>query len=279
MRGILVWLGLVLLSAGCGSDSEGSGTGGTSSGGAAGSGGSGTGGAAGAAGATGAAFECLGKVKLPTTTDKTGELFGQVLDAVSNQPVGAGFTLKACTPSDVDCKSPAATGATDDAGELSLTLPFGANGFDGFGELTGTGYFPTLIFNSVPLIPDASTKYHFLVATEAAHGLIAQSAGVSPDPAKGHAVVWTHGCDGKLAAGVSLELDAGAEGTLAYLQGKAISTAAKQTDAGGIAYVFNAAPGSLGITARRTATGDVFGKVNIRMRAATAATVYFHPTP
>lgn len=275
-------MALLVVVSGCGEDdSSSSGAGGSSgTGGAAGSAGSGgsagsTGGAAGSS----TAFDCLGSVKLPTTTEKQGDLAAQVLDALSSQPVGAGFTMKACAKSDATCASPEATATTDAQGKLSITLPLGQNGYDGFGDLSGPGYLTTLIHLSRPIIPDSSTVSYFLVATEATYGLFAQGAGVQADPAKGQLVAWTYGCDGKVTAGVSLELDGGATGTVAYLQGAAVSTSAKETDAKGIAYVFNAEPGTLGLTARRAATGEVFGKTTVQVRAKTATALYFHPTP
>lgn len=273
---------LLLFVSGCGEDDASStGTGGSSgTGGAAGSAGSGgSAGSAGGAAGSSAAFDCLGAVKLPTTTDKQGDLAVQVLDGVSNQPVGAGFVVKACPKSDTTCAKPDATATTDAQGKLALTLPLGPNGYDGFGEITGSGYLTTLLYLSRPIIPDPSTVSYFLVATEAAVGLFAQGAGVQVDPAKGQVVVWTHGCDGKLTGGVSLELDGGATGTLAYLNDAAVSTSAKETDSKGIAYVFNAEPGALGVTARRLATGEVFGKTTVQLRAKTATALYFHPTP
>lgn len=273
MWGARSGLVLALLLTGCGSDSEGSGSGGASSGGG------GSAGSGGAAGSSAGSFDCLGSVKLQTTTETQAELFGTVLDGATNTPAGKDIKVEACTKGTSSC-NPVASATTAEDGTFTLLLPLGPNGFDGWGEVSGGGYFTTLVYNSVPVIPDVTILHHFLVMDEKTLQLGAQIAGVTPDPAKGHVLVFVEGCDRKLAGGVSIELGAGASGTIAYaVGGGAISTKATETDSAGLAYVLNATPGSLAITARRASGGQLFGQTSIQVRAGAATELFFRPTP
>jgi 5-hydroxyisourate hydrolase-like protein (transthyretin family) len=275
--GLLLAFSLALT--GCGSDSSDSGTGGSGTGGSGTGGASGSGGTSGSGGSTGGAFGCLGKVVLPTTTETQGQLTALVADGLTQQPV-AGVTTKLCKLDDLTCATPVGTTTTDAKGLFTVDLPLTSKGFDGYGELSLSGYLTTLLYASAPVIPDPGNQSTYLVVTEAAFGIAAQASGVQIDPSKGTILAWMYDCDRKSASGLSLEVAGGAGGTIAYLQGGGtISTTATETDAGGIAYLLNAPPGKLTLTSKRASTGEQAGTATINVRAGSMTELFFWPTP
>lgn len=108
---------------------------------------------------------------------------------------------RACQRFDGTCSQPVVDGITlDAAGFATFVVP---HGFDGYFELEGPGFVPSLVFYNRAFVEDTEFEGPALVTPELRDGIAASGAvGISPDT--GIVIVEVKGCDGLAIDGVSV---------------------------------------------------------------------------
>jgi len=206
-------------------------------------------------------YQCLGNVPAPpapTTTYLT--LTNTYLDVSGGVPIpAAGLTVSACSSTDAPCAVPVATGVTSASGEVSLTVPAGSSGFDGYFDVTGPSgdggtILETLVFSSQPLIASGfgptthvetagalqqsvaalgtldATRAQVMVVDEACRSTPAFGASVAASSADGATKVGYVGASGIVAGASTFPVN---EEALAYVVNVPGSTTTLTTTYGG----------------------------------------------
>ena len=187
-----------------------------------------------------------------------------------------GHPVKACARDDGDCGAPLATETTDAAGKVSVTVPSGTDGFDGYAMITGDNVVPELLFPSPPVTMDA--EFFTGVATPNSLNLLSIIYGTTIDPSRGAVAAVMSDCDGK---SVGLTLDVGsADGctVIGYAENQLPSADAKATDASGVGFALNIPPGRPTLVSR-DGNGAVLGRTEILVKPSTLTAVSLRPTP
>jgi hypothetical protein len=208
-------------------------------------------------------FKIFDAINAVTTAGPVG---GSDFDVLSFVPL-PGIVLQACDPSSPGCQTPAAPPVTtDDAGEATFTVP---GNFNGFLELTGTGYFPTSVYLG-QLLADASTFAPPAGMLETTQGvLIASSLGVPLDLDASAGVGLTffqvYDCFDRHGLGVefALSADAGPSTVQFYLQDNFPSRAATETDSLGTGGAINVPAGPMTVTATLAGTARTLGTAKV----------------
>ncbi|MBI5485994.1 MAG: hypothetical protein HY905_01540 [Deltaproteobacteria bacterium] len=225
-------------------------------------------------------WSCLGSVTWATPTETSLDMTGTVLDYVTDAPI-EGATVKVCARSDAACATPLDEGTTDALGQVTLTVPLGTTGFDGYFDVSATGYVTVLRYTVEPITempPEAGRIVSMADTTTFA--MLAAAAGVTPDPTRGHLVISALDCNPTYAAGVSLEVDtADVSSTAVYMIGGLPSTSATETDSSGAAGFINLPAGAATISTTLVSTGEAIASTDITIRAGTAALFPLPPTP
>ncbi len=225
-------------------------------------------------------WSCLGSVIWGTPTLASLDILGTALDYVTGAPV-AGATARACARTDAACATPLDEGTTDAAGQVTLTVPLGTTGFDGYFEVSMTGYVTTLRYTVEPIteMPPESGRMVQIVDL-GTFALLAASLGVTPDPARGHLVINALDCTPFYAAGVSLAVDTADSGsTRIYMVGGLPSTTATETDASGAAGFVNLPTGPASVSTTLVSTSEAIGSTDIDIRAGAICIFAITPTP
>lgn len=222
-------------------------------------------------------YACAGNVMLPAAPGASGTVQIGIAGGFGDSGPVEGVKVDLCAKNDPACAAPIATGTTDAAGHVDLMVPFGPNGFDGFGIATKTGYYRSLLIGSIPYVP-AYGRIGFGTAPQAnLDALLATSFGINPDPTKGHVYVAAQDCKGKLAAGVTFKAsDPSVQSYYTAVNGQP-DPKATATSADGKWLVVNVAPGTLGIDL--VVGTDVVGHIDAPVQANTVSEVFLNPTP
>jgi hypothetical protein len=162
------------------------------------------------------------------------------VDFSSEQPF-VGSMVMACDKLDFTCASPLAQSMTDDTGLVSLTVPSGIDGFDGYldvtgGQVAGTGgpVFPSIWYPVPYVVADGWRGRTLLLSMDDFEGILA-ATGTTPDPTRGHLALNAVDCLFGPAPGVSFTVDSADSQTVGYylVNGVPVTTATA-TDASGI---------------------------------------------
>lgn len=201
-----------------------------------------------------------------------------LVDFVSFKPWPA-MTIQACDPLDLSCKTPYATGSTDDAGVAALTLPLLKSGFDGFLVLAGDSAFPGVIQISPPLVGDGTASIRWPSTDE--FNLMASLLPATVDAARGHLGGNTRDCVGSYAGGVKLAVEPiDAASIQFYFVGALPNAKATATDAQtAIGGVGNVPPGVVTITYSRASDGKKIGHRTAPIRAGALTFIDLYPGP
>jgi hypothetical protein len=221
---------------------------------------------------------CLGNVEYPSPATATIDLGVQAIAFVTNSTL-EGLTVKACATADTACASPVAEGITDAEGMITLTVPTGDVGFDGFFDVTGSAIRPALVF---PFPPPAQNEDGVKVqlVTNAIYPLLQTSVSFTPDPARGDLVVLATDCNAKQAPGVQVAAStADADSVAIYVVGMAPSLDATETDATGVAGWFNLPAGPVDISANRAIDAAPIGTISVFVRPGSITYTTIPPTP
>lgn len=209
----------------------------------------------------------------------------------SEQPF-VGATVKACNKLDFSCATPLDRATSDATGLVSLTVPTGTSGFDGYldvtgGSVGGTGApaFPA-IWYPVPFVVADGWRGRTLLLSADEVVALTMATGTVPDPTRGHVALNAADCVFGPAAGVSFLVDSADQETVSYyLVGGVPVTTATATDQSGIGTFLNlptTAPARLTVVRAfsGTAGGKSMGSLTFIVRPGTVTTSSsFPPMP
>jgi hypothetical protein len=233
----------------------------------------------------GADYQCLGNV--PTPPAPTSSYFtvtNTYLDVSSGMPIPAvGLTVTACAKTDAPCASPLGTGMTGPSGSVTLTLPAGTSGFDGYFDVTGPSgdggtILETLVFSSEPLV---ASGYGPTTNVETA-GAFQQSVAAlgTLDPTRAQVVVLDEACRSTPAYGAALTVSS-ANGTtkVGYVGASGIEAGASTFPVNdeALAYVVNV-PGAT-TTLTTTYHGQTVNELGVVLRPDVLVAVVLDATP
>lgn len=243
-------------------------------------------------------FSCVGQVTTVAPATTTAKVLMHNIDAFSNVPLHDAV-VKVCARDDVACAAPSLQTTTDENGIATMpALPLGANGFDGYFEVSVGDEPRNLNFVSPSIHRDQA--YRRVYWSLAALTRIADIVGTKYDPQRGHVFVEAHDCtgyangtfctpplddiDGCLRGqpgGVAFELDVQDPAiVLGYLYPPSISRDAGGTYAGiGQGGFVNVPPGPVTLTAKIAQTGQVVARQKLFVRAGAFSMVTIFPTP
>ncbi len=218
------------------------------------------------------------------------------VDFSSEEPF-VGSVVKACDKLDYTCSSPIDQSTTDTTGLVTLSVPPGLAGFDGYldvtgGEVANTGsdaggdagvsvLFPS-IWYPVPFVVADGWRGRTLLISEGEAVAITAATGTSPDPMRGHVLLNAADCLFTPAPGVSFTLDSADSQTVSYyLIGGVPVTSAKATDASGIGAFLNVpttAPDRLVVASAFSSGADKsMGSLTFIVRPGTVTTSSLFP--
>lgn len=285
-RGMLGAIGgLVLGVSACsdgGSDAGGAGGGGgeaTDGGGPDGGAGTQGGGGAGGSATLPESFACLDGFAAPDPATRVVAI--RLQDAVGAVIPPRNPTAVLCAAGDSACETPLDTPVIDETGAFTVEV---APDFEGYLRVTGqvssrdTDAMPTTIFFKPPVVePDKELVVRMVdLATFTA---LAEAAGVTLDPARGHIVALPTDCDDELAEGVAA---AGApvddDVVPFHFRGALPDPEAPDTDAQGGAGFFNVEPGTFTVTTTLHEGGTFIGTNEVVVEAGGLAFVPIGPT-
>jgi len=173
--------------------------------------------------------------------------------------------VQACQTTDPACLGPAATGTTNDAGVVLLTLH---GDFVGFFRLTAPGYLESATYPG-QLLSDASAESitTAMLGTSELQGLAAYlgvAVDTSPDSGVGHAFFEAFDCFDHHAPGVvfTMQGDAGPNTVQWYTRNNTPSTTAGETDTLGAGGAVNVPIGALTVVASLAVNGKILGTIN-----------------
>lgn len=183
--------------------------------------------------------------------------------------------VRVCASDDMMCAAPLANATTDPSSNVTLLVPTGRAGFDGFVEITGANFLPTRTHIWPPLTADFNTQL-FVPSGESvsrfpegdrvragSRGLLAAVAAT---------------CQGSRAAGVRIELDGVCPGTTrSYDIPSGWTPDASATGRGGEA-VFSGLPqGEYRVSSYRTDSSGRLGTRRVFVRAGWVTSIAVTP--
>jgi len=171
-----------------------------------------------AACALGNGWQCLdAPIPWPKPTSLNNITFSAtIVDLLSENPY-VGANVKACKQLDLQCDAPIDQAVTDSTGLVTLTVPAGSVGFNGYLEITGgddgtgqgagSAIFPALYYPEPPIVaPGWRGRFQFVSAGDLP--VLAVFTTVDIDPTRGHLAVNAEDCNFSGAGGISLTADA-----------------------------------------------------------------------
>lgn len=225
-------------------------------------------------------WSCIGKVSWPKPSAATVDM---KFDA---QTLATNLSVKVCPKSDATCAAPSDSQSSP-MNMVTVKVPTGTNGFDGFFEVDGAGAPTNLkyVFPPVGAGFAGAADWQFLLFTDAIDAAIGQEIGVTLDPALAIVGLQSFDCTFNAIGGVSFELaGGGASAKLLYFVGGLSGTAslsAKATELASDALggFVNVSPGEVTVSAKVAATGQSLGSVKVFTRAGAMTTIQFTPMP
>jgi len=164
-------------------------------------------------------------------------------------------------------------------GNVSLTVPFGQKGFDGYVTGTMTGFYPILMMGSIPYIPADGTTAFTMAPKASLDSLLMQADGITLDPTKGHILLFASNCAFQASAGVSAKVMGVDPSHVVYATNATPDPKATQTDASGGIVAINLAPGQYTVETDLAANGKTIAKATAIVVAGTITEIYMLPTP
>jgi hypothetical protein len=214
-------------------------------------------------------WSCLGNYGWDRATTDSVNVAFQFVDFNTPTNVAAMADIKLCgLQEDFNCELPVQTGlTTDERGIIALDLPIPSSGFfDGYLELTGQGWYPTLARFGWPLA--RAGVIYLPVVKQALFDIFVNSADVTPDPERGLLQMRMFGCAGVGMRNVLFEADHTDEMSQTwYAVGRSASFDAVATDDLGSGGIINVKPGSVRINAFRRLTDGTKGELVARANA------------
>jgi len=223
-------------------------------------------------------WRCVGNITWPKVDlTRTITLTQTFTDFVNGAPL-AGIGLKSCLRADVACANPFSTATSDDAGRAPISLPYA---FDGYWLLLPNDpeTVNMLVYELPPPVKDdLATPTQTISRSNLS--TLGSLMGVTIDPAMGQLSVSVVDCDGKRAAGVSIDVSPLNEGSrIYYLENKIPNRQRTFTDENGFCGATNLTPGVVNITAKLAESGTVVAKYAALVQADKFTTFVLPPSP
>jgi hypothetical protein len=249
-------------------------------------------------------WSCLDDpVEAPPPSSTKATVRFQACDFISNCTLPVeGLHARVCDKLDVGCLSPREVDIVDSGGLVEFPVPTGPRGFDGYLEVsTGVArcydtavfgeaatsvlcqfvpecdraaptdacnvpiYSPVLWFFNPPVVADIETPIPLQLYPSASLPLVLDAAGGSIIPGTGSVFMTVIDCDGKPAAGITLEIAEHADVADAlYFDSGVLSNTATETDASGVGGFIHIPPGFVEVTGRN-ADGVAVAKVGVQV--------------
>lgn len=223
-------------------------------------------------------LSCFQDYTWPTTSDKTVPLHLTLNDSDDIGRLLAGVTAKVCLQGEPFCRTPAATGVTDERGYVKLDLPTGfAQAFTGFIELEGVGLYPQLLKFSWNI--GGPTTHLATMISKNTFDLFSAVLGIPLDPTRGMYQTRMFGCAGYGLRDVQFSTTgADAQSSHWYLNSNGLpSTSATQTANIGAGGALNITTGYQTITAKRVSDGAEIARTDAPIRAGFLTILVFEP--
>ncbi|HEX3344910.1 MAG TPA: hypothetical protein VHS09_10075 [Polyangiaceae bacterium] len=231
-------------------------------------------------------YECLGDIAAPppptTTYFFVSDTFLDVSGGGGGVPA-AGLTVKVCEKSDTLCATPDDSALTTASGTVSLTLPAGADGFDGYLDVTGPSgdggtIVETLVFSSQPVVANGSGPTTNVGSAQALQQLVASLGTV--DPTRALVEVVDQACRSTPAFGASLTVSSADGATrVGYLGAAGLVAGASSfpVSAEASAYVLDV-PGTT-TTLTTVYGGQTVNDLDVILRPGVLVVAYLTATP
>ncbi len=228
-------------------------------------------------------WECLGGIEPATPSEDDISVTLVLTESLTPDPV-VDVAVRACARTDDACAAPIATGTTAATGLVTLALPTGEDGFDGYFEFTKDGFQQTISVANPPITesndPSAPLQRSFFGSAD--FGLFIGATGATPNPARGHIGVGTGDCGGADTPNAGTEFLAqgqDGESVAFYLAGGLPDATATETDASGQGGFVNVLPGRQGVRVNQGLLGYVGGLNDVLVRAGWFTSLAVPPSP
>ncbi len=252
-------------------------------------------------------WSCLGDTPAAATpTEATARVMVSVCNFVDNcaTPV-TGLTVSACAKKDVNCTNPLVSDVMDDNGMITLDVPIGTTGFDGYLQIDSMPalctdeqvfgaagamlcglspscdpmnptddclvptFAPALLFMNPPVTADLQQPLGLPLLPSAALPSIVQAAGAQLDPTTGNLFITAVDCDGNTSAGVTYSISqASDQVTQLYVDNGVVSDTVFETDRSGIGGFVGVPPGFAEVVGTN-AEQQRIGKIGVLARPFT----------
>ncbi|HKQ69635.1 MAG TPA: hypothetical protein VJT73_09860 [Polyangiaceae bacterium] len=206
-----------------------------------------------------------------------------IADLVTEKPYKQA-TVKACRNTDFMCTTPVDQSMTDDNGLVSLSVPPGSEGFNGYIDITGgdngegSAIFPAMWYPQPPIVAGGWRGTTQFVSI-ASFPRLSIATGATIDPTRGHFAANATDCNFSPAAGVSFIADTADKATQSfYFIGGIPSISATETAAGSPIGGFVNLPAKL-VVVDASFKGRPMGQLQFNIRAGTFTTSSFPPAP
>lgn len=218
---------------------------------------------------------CAGAYTVPRPEESQAVLTLHLVDSVSDK-VAPGVNVSACRRDDSTCTAPIAASVSDANGDVVLSVPTGATGFDGLLVASGAHVAPMLFSWSWPIFHDLTRSNFSVVPPEGAALFTSAVAGPTIDAARGHIAFDMSDCNQN--SGVGLRITLSADGKIYYFEKGWPSSTRSSTTADGMAVALNVVPGDVTATFIDEQTGNVVASFAITVKAATWSLVEVVPS-
>lgn len=228
-------------------------------------------------------IDCAGSVVWPQPATATYEYTYGIEEAITELRV-EGATVKICAFSDPECTTPETQGTTDADGKVTLTIPAGPQGLDGYVEISSPTIITTLGFYSYPdnevIYKDKLQEHFYMVMSPTVFGMLMDLSGVTMDTDRGHLIFSSDDCELDTAMGFSAGVSTADQDTIAvYMLGGAPTQSITATSSEGTGGVINVPPGNATVTTTHEPTGTKIGELPVIFRKGAITSVILGPTP
>jgi hypothetical protein len=230
-------------------------------------------------------YQCLGEVPTPPAPTSTYfSVINTYVDVSSGVPVpAAGLTVNVCAKTDAPCASPEDTATTDESGGVSLTVPAGPSGFDGYFDVTGPSgdggtILETLVFSGQPVVADGYGPTTNVMTAAALQQSVAALGTL--DPTRAQVLVADEACRSTPAFGASLAVSSADGATkVGYVGASGIVAGASTFPVNdeALAYVVNVPGGATTLTT--TYGGQMVNELDVVLRPDVLVSVYLVASP
>jgi hypothetical protein len=230
-------------------------------------------------------YLCLGNVPTPPTpTAMYFYVVNTYLDVSGGAGVPAvGLMVKVCAKTDAPCMAPLDSAMTSQSGAVSLTVPAGTTGFDGYFDVTGPSddggtILETLVFTSDPVLASGFGPTTNVQTAEAFQQSVATLGTL--DATRAQMVVVDEACRSTPAFGASLAVSSADGSTkVGYVGASGIEAGASTfpVNEEALAYVVNV-PGTT-TTLTTTYGGQTVNDLDVVLRPGVVVTVVLKASP